>query len=136
MHYRFDLGSFLARECTGSARLINAMLRNLPEGATFTAIMSAPNGDGEQDERPEPAPELVELLERKSWTEDRRLMAQLINSVNMLVRFAPKWEEGKAPEFPVVGPAEWREGGHDTAASETPTGTNAKSVMDVLKLFS
>ncbi|WP_159702652.1 hypothetical protein [Arthrobacter sp. 18067] len=106
------------------------MLRNLPEGATFTAIMSAPKGDDESAETRESDPELIALLDRKSWTEDRRLMAQLINSVNALLRYLPQWEAGEAPEFPVVGPAEWRE----TGKADTPT-PKATTVMDVLKLF-
>lgn len=95
----------------------------------FTAIMSAP-ADDEPGDKPEPDPELVALLDRKTWTEDRRLMAQLINSVNILVRYLPSWQEGKHPDFPLVGPAEWR--GKTDESKEAPKAT---SVMDVLRLF-
>lgn len=95
----------------------------------FTAIMSAPD-DGEQDDRPDPDPELLALLDRKTWTEDRRLMAQLINSINILVRYLPTWQEGKEPDFPLVGPAQWRE-----KRDETKDAPKATSVMDVLRLF-
>lgn len=35
-------------------------------------------------------------------------MAQLINSVNTLVKHLIPWEQGKAPKLPLIGPAAWR----------------------------
>lgn len=35
-------------------------------------------------------------------------MAQLINSVNTLVKHLIPWEQGQAPKLPLVGPAKWR----------------------------
>lgn len=57
---------------------------------------------------------------------DKLLMAQLINSVNMLVRHTIQWQDGKAPNLPVVGPAAWR--------GEGPEKTQSKpeSVADTL----
>lgn len=92
------------------------MLRNLPEGARYTATMSAP-GDADV-ERPPLDPELEAMLDRQTWTTDRRLMAQLINSVNTLIRVSGSWEKGKEPQFPVVGPANWQE---EQQNAERPT---------------
>lgn len=53
-------------------------------------------------------------------------MAQLINSVNMLVRYSINWEKDKAPTLPIVGPAVWR--GEGPKAKPKPV-----SVKDAFK---
>lgn len=106
VHYGFDLVRWLAREVPGSPETILAMLRNLPEGSRYTAIMSAPSG-GDEPEPPPLDPEVEGMLERKLWTTDRKLLAQLINAVNTNTRYAADWEKGKEPDFPIVGPAAW-----------------------------
>lgn len=53
-------------------------------------------------------------------------MAQLINSVNMLVRHSIQWEDGKAPKLPLIGPAAWRGEGPNAKPSKPLT------VMDVI----
>lgn len=100
-------------------RLVLSLLYRLPEGSYYAAARaSAPDLDGDENETPaEPDP----AYERRTWTHDRMLMANLINSVNMLVRYSVQWEPGKAPTFPIIGPPEWR---------ETPK--KRVSIMDVL----
>jgi hypothetical protein len=100
------------------------MLRNLPEGSRYVAaITSAPEvADAPPSDIPAEANPAQEL---RMWTQDRMLMAQLINSVNTLVRHSIQWEQGKAPKLPLVGPSAWRgEGGTKPA--------KPLSVMDVL----
>lgn len=101
------------------------MLRHLPEGSRYVAALtSAPEAAGETlDEAPT---EIDPVAETRTWTTDRQMMAQLINSVNTLVRHSIPWEQGKAPKLPLVGPAAWR--------GEGPQATPAKplSVLDVI----
>lgn len=129
LHFGFDLVKFLACEELGSARSISAMIRNLPEGARFTAIMSAPDGG----ERPPLDAEVEEMLDRKLWTTDRLLQAQLINAVRDLTRVtgSGKWEKGKEPDFPIVGPASWRE----PAPGEPTPASKPKTVDDVFNMM-
>lgn len=82
------------------------MLRNLPEGSRYTAIMSAPGGEDEP-EQPPLDPEVEGMLERKLWTTDRKLLAQLINAVNTNTRYSVEWAKDHEPDFTVVGPAAW-----------------------------
>ena len=122
--YGFDLVSFLAGGVAGSPRLILAMIRNLPEGTRYVAALASAREESgeyeltesEQVSQPDP------IEEHMTWTNDRVLMAQLINSVNMLVRYSIQWE--KPPQIPLVGPAAWREG------AKKPR--KATSVMDVI----
>lgn len=124
--YGFDLVSFLAGGVAGSPRLILSMIRNLPEGTRYvSALASAREESGEyelneseQDSQPDP------IAEHMTWTSDRVLMAQLINSVNMLVRYSIQWEN--PPNIPLVGPAAWREGGKKKPRKPT-------SIMDVIQ---
>lgn len=83
------------------------MLRNLPEGATFTAAMSAP-GVADKPAVSERDPAQEAFADRKFWTSDRQLQAQLINAIQTLTRLTVKWEKDKVPEFPIVGPMAWR----------------------------
>ena len=53
-------------------------------------------------------------------------MAQLINSVNLLVRHSIQWKDGKEPKIPVIGPASWRGEGTQSKPSKQ------LSVMDVI----
>ena len=109
VHFHLNLPDALAGRVKSSPSLVLAMLRNLPEGARYVATLSAPvGGDKEQDDPPPLDPELEGLLDRMTWNEDRRLLAQLLNQVNFLISHCFPWQEGKAPEFPIVGPAEWR----------------------------
>lgn len=109
-----------------SPSLLLTLIRRLPEGSHYVAVMSsAPVLDSDHTDAPA---EIDPVQEFRTWTEDRRLMAQLINSVNMLVRYLPQWEKGKAPEMPIVGPAIWRgEGGREQTKPSTPL-----SVLDVI----
>lgn len=119
-----DLAEVLAGGVATSPRLLSALIRRLPEGSHYVATLSsAPVRDGYDSTTPV---EVDPIQERLLWTEDRRLLAQLINSVNMLVRYVPQWEQGKAPTIPLIGPAEWRgEGGASKPSKPL-------SVMDVI----
>lgn len=83
------------------------MLRQLPEGARYTAIMSAPES---REGLPEPEydPEAEALYDRRYWTTDRQHTAQIINALSNLVEVTGTWRKGKEPNFPVVGPISWR----------------------------
>lgn len=118
IHFGFDLVKFLACEQPGSPRSIAAMLRNLPEGATFVAAMSAPGVVDTNAIESEPDPEREAFADRKFWTPERQLQAQLINAIQTLTRLTVKWEKNKAPEFPVVGPLAWR--GEETTKQASP----------------
>jgi hypothetical protein len=125
-HNQFDLVGFLRGDVPGSVRLILTMIRHLPEDSLYVATLrSAPaeSNDVKAATKPDPEPDPVQ--ENLMWTTDRMLMAQLINSVNMLVRYLPQWQEGKHPKMPIVGPAEWR-GEGDKPKSKPLT------VMDVI----
>lgn len=122
--YGFDLVSFLSGDTAGTPRLILSLIYNLPEGTRYVAALASAreeSGDyelseSEQDSQPDP------ITEHMTWTSDRLLMAQLINSVNTLVRYSVQWE--KTPDIPLVGPSAWRERGNKPS--------KATSVMDVL----
>lgn len=91
----------------GTPALVLAMLRELPEGARYTALMSAPE---RREGLPEPVydPEAEALYDRRYWTSDRQHTAQIINALSNLIAVSGKWRKGKEPDFPVVGPIAWR----------------------------
>lgn len=124
--YSLDLGEFIRGEVNTSPRLVLAMIRNLPEGANFTAAQSA-KLTRESELNPQTNPDVPAAVdpvqEFKQWTEDRRLMAQLINAVNLLVRHSVQWQ--KPPNIPLVGPSSWRGEGETKPAK-------ALTVMDVI----
>jgi hypothetical protein len=125
-HFSFDLVSFLRGEVAGSPRLILTMIRHLPEGSIYVAtLQSAPAKESAITDEPAEI-EIDPVQESKLWTTEKLLMAQLINSVNMLVRYSIQWKDGNAPNLPVVGPAHWR--GEGTEA----TTTKHESVQDTL----
>ena len=107
-----------------SPRLILALLRRLPEGSHYAAAMSAAPETVAARAEADKSPAVDPAVEARTWTLDRTLMAQLINSVNALVTHSIPWEQGKAPKLPVVGPAAWR--GETTGAPAKPL-----SVLDV-----
>lgn len=115
--------------------LIFSMLRHLPEGALYTAAMTAKlraeKAKNPDDKQPEPTPEEVELDDLQRWDFDRQLQAQLINAVNLLIRRTGNWPEDKLPDFEVVGPASWS----NTTGGEksTDTKTGPKSAFDMFK---
>ena len=127
VHYQVDLAEVIAGGLASSPSLLLALIRRLPEGSHYVAVMSsAPVLDSDSTDAPT---EIDPVQEFRTWTEDRRLMAQLINSVNMLVRFVPQWEQGKAPTMPIVGPAIWRgEGSGEQSKPSKPL-----SVLDVIQ---
>ena len=122
-YFNFDLAAFLAGGVASSPRLILTLIRHLPEGSHYVALLQSATVEESQQVT---EPEIDPVSEQLMWTQDRMLMAQLINSVNMLVRHSISWQEGKAPKLPVIGPAAWRgEGSHSTPSKPL-------SVMDVI----
>lgn len=120
LHYRFNLADALAGITACSSSLVLAMIRNLPEGSRYVAIMSAPDDSDEpQEEKPPLDPAVEAVLDRMTWTEDRRLLAQILNQLNVLIRVSGTWKDGKGPEFPIIGPAEWREEKTSTRGPKT-----------------
>ena len=89
-YWGFDLIEFIGGRCYGTVSQIFAMMRNLPEGSRYVAIMSAPMDD---DKAPKPQidPETEAAYERRFWTQDRRLSAQLINAVRDLTLVTGRW---------------------------------------------
>jgi len=84
------------------------MMRNLPEGSRYAAVMSAPMDSEEAKNLPEPNPETLAAFERRYWTSDRKLTAMQINAIRDLTLVSGNWPKDKQPKFPVIGPAEWR----------------------------
>lgn len=124
--YSLDVTEFIRGEMLLSPRLLLTMIKHLPEGTNFVAAQSAKFMETrEQDTQTSPdAPLPVNPVEEfKQWTEDRRLMAQLINAVNLLVRHSVQWQ--KPPNIPLVGPSSWRGEGESKSAKTL-------SVMDVI----
>jgi len=106
------------------------MLRGLPEDSTFTAHMRVEQ-DRERQEGDAPTaqdidPELSKLIDKKTWTEDRKLMADISNRLGLILLYLHPWEKGKEPKLPTIGPDEWRE----DQAPKVP-----KSLDDVLAMF-
>lgn len=113
---------FLAGTVATTPRLILTLLRNLPEGTRYVAaVASAPEAAAVHAKRAKAA-EVDPTLDSRTWTFDRLLMAQLINSINALVRHTIPWPKDGAPELPLVGPNSWRQGPK----------SKPLSVMDVL----
>jgi len=128
-HYNFDIIGFLAGSVAGSPRSILTLIRNLPEGSLYVSKLRA-SAPAKQADDDEPA-EIDLFQENLTWTIDRVLMAQLINSVNMLVRYSVNWSEGNEPDLPILGPAAWRGEGPESQAASKPV-----SMMDVLNKIS
>ena len=116
-YFKFDLAAFLAGGVPSSPRLILTMIRHLPEGSNYVAALQSAPVDELLERSDEPAA-IDPFQESKMWTQDRVMMAQLINSVNMLVRHSIQWQDGKAPQLPLVGPSSWRGEGANSKSSE------------------
>jgi hypothetical protein len=124
-YFNIDLVAFLRGEVASSPRLILTFIRHLPEGSNYVAILQSAPVEELTTSTDEPS-EIDPVQESQMWTQDRVLMAQLINSVNMLVRHSIQWQDGKAPNLPLIGPASWRGEGPAAKPSKPLT------VMDVI----
>lgn len=124
-YFNFDVVAFVRGEVASSPRLVLTLIRHLPEGSLYVSILqSAP----EEDLPVRTSEPLVidPVQESQTWTHDRLLMAQLINSVNLLVRHTIQWKDGKAPQLPLIGPASWRGEG------DKPKTSKPLTVQDVI----
>ena len=126
--YGFDLIAFLAGEVAATPLSVLTLIKHLPEGSLYVSKLRA-SAPAKQEDGDEPA-EIDPVQENLTWTIDRVLMAQLINSVNMLTRYSVNWGEGGPPDIPVLGPASWRGEGPGKPASKQVT------MMDVLNNIS
>jgi len=84
------------------------MIRNLPEGSRYVAARVADASDEELDDV-EVDPRAEAVMDRRIWTMDRRLMAMAINAIYSQVTVSGHWGTDGPPDFPTIGPAEWRE---------------------------
>lgn len=93
--------------------MVLAMLRGLPEDTTFAAHMKVEQDrERKADDGPSPLdidPELANLIDKKTWTEDRKLLADISNRLGTILLHLHNWEKGKEPRLPIVGPQEWRD---------------------------
>lgn len=127
-HKQIDLAAFIAGEARGTVKMILHHIRHLPEDATYTAIMSSKIERGDI-EIPEPPAEVLAQMDATTWTFDRKLMAQIVNAINLNTRVTGQWKDGQAPDFPTVGPSRWSEG-------DSPTREEQQiSVLDVMKAW-
>lgn len=83
------------------------MLRNLPEGARFSAAVAA---DRKDDGTPAQAldPRTEAVMDHRTWTLDRRLKAMEINAIYQQVAVSGQWGKNGPPDFPIIGPASWQ----------------------------
>lgn len=86
------------------------MIRNLPEGARFTAAMTVDGADEEDSAAAifEPDPRREAILDQRIWTMDRRLQATEINAIYTQIATTGNWGKEGPPDFPVIGPASWQ----------------------------
>jgi len=103
----FDLVSFFAGEVFSSITLIFSMIHNLPEGSRYVAARQT-DADDEEKADIEVDPRAEALMDNRVWTIDRRLMAMAINAIYSQVTVSGHWGDSGPPEFPVIGPSEWR----------------------------
>lgn len=107
------MADWLAGEARATPKMVLAMLRALPEEAAFVAHMRVEaerEPDVDADGVPiEIDPELSSFLEKKTWTEDRRLLADIANRLGLIFQYLHQWEKGQEPKLPILGPSEWRE---------------------------
>ena len=83
------------------------MLRNLPEGSRYYAAMAVDNPRDESAESANPDPRTEAIMDHRVWTMDRRLLAMVINALNLNTAVSGHWE--KPPDFETIGPASWSE---------------------------
>lgn len=102
------------------------MIRNLPEGSRFNAAMAVDHADDETEAPHLTDPRTEAVMDHRVWTTDRRLKAMQINAIYSHIAIAGHWGKNGPPDFPVVGPAEWRDA--DSKKSKEP-----KDNFDVLR---
>jgi hypothetical protein len=100
------------------------MIRNLPEGSRFVSARLADSGSDET-ERTELDPRAEAVADSRTWTIDRRLKAMEINAIYTQIAVSGHWGKNGPPDFPTVGPAEWR--------AESKQSKEPKNNFDVLK---
>jgi hypothetical protein len=108
--------------------LIFAMIRNLPEGSRFVAARTVDTDDTQPDEDTSHLtdPRTEAVMDQRVWTLDRRLKAMQINAIYSQIAVSGQWGKAGPPDFPTVGPMDWRDAG--STKSKEP-----KDNFDVLK---
>lgn len=132
--YGFDFQAWLRGEVNASPRYVLSLIGQLPEGSRYGLRYHFDH----REELAEVAKESSKDAEYDSWMDsqywngDRILWAQAINAIRELtmVAGAGKWKKGKEPKYPVVGPAEWRDGD-----SKNPTNSKASVSERLQKYF-
>lgn len=87
------------------------MLRNLPEGSRFAAAMEVDRDKSDDDKTRLTDPRIEAVMDQRVWTLDRRLQAMQINAIYSQVAVSGHWGKDGPPDFPIMGPAEWRDAG-------------------------
>lgn len=100
------------------------MIRNLPEGSRFVSAMEV-DRDKENDTTPPTDPRTEAVMDQRVWTLDRRLTAMTINAIYSQIAVSGHWGKDGPPDFPTVGPAEWR--------AESKQSKEPKDNFDVLR---
>lgn len=105
--------------------MVLAMLRDLPAGSRLQARTygqrEAQDGQGQA--------QVDWYWERRRWgTPERELLAAILNRLGDVVKYTPQWQKGKSPDFPIVGPPEWRGEGPET--EKRPA-----SIEDAMRVF-
>lgn len=99
-----------------------SLIGELPEGSRYGQRYHFDHREEAATERAKADvdDEMSAWLDTQFWTGDRLMIAQLINAVRELtmVTGAGKWRKGKEPEYPIVGPAEWRDGNSKNPADK------------------
>lgn len=117
--------------------MVGAMLEELPEGARYTALMSAPeNREGLPE--PEYDPKAEEYYDRRYWTSDRQHLAQIQNAINQLIVVAGgegKWKKGKEPDFPIIGPLAWQPEEQKEKARKAKEPKKPATVLDAMRAW-
>lgn len=102
------------------------MIRNLPEGSRFVAAMAVDTATDEAAvEKPDLDPRIEALMDQRVWTIDRRLQAMEINAIYSQIAVSGHWGKDGPPDFPIVGPKEWR--------AESKQSKEPKDNFDVLR---
>jgi len=83
------------------------MLRNLPEGSRFAAVMAVDAVNQDAPERT-PDPRMEAVMDHRAWTIDRRMKAMEINAIYSLIAVSGEWGKKGPPTFPTIGPAAWQ----------------------------
>jgi hypothetical protein len=88
--------------------------------------MEVDRAEKNDKETPLTDPRTEAVMDQRVWTLDRRLKAMQINAIYSHIAVSGNWGKAGPPDFPTVGPTDWREAG--SKQSKEP-----KNNFDVLR---